>query len=178
MNMQIVRSAQLNWSIFQCGFNDGKRYKSNIYYKLSCCVQHLKFVLKWWFRKMNDLRINNMMILLNENLKKQTNKIARNKQDCVLRMKWPYTNFIHYSSFRPNTSVSLKHDSSAHRNFATTIKERNESFTKSEKERDYGYGSPFRPIDKDELGAKAIRVQDIPNGALGRPVEFESTYYY
>lgn len=75
---------------------------------------------------------------------------------------------------RPNTSVSLKHDSNTHRNFATTIKERNESFTKSEKERDYGYGSQFRPIDKDEFGAKAIRVQDIPNGVLGRPVEFES----
>lgn len=79
-----------------------------------------------------------------------------------------------FSSSRPNTSVSLKNDSSTHRNFATTIKERNESFTKSEKELDYGYGSPFRPIDKDEFGAKAIRVQDVPNGVLGRPVEFES----
>lgn len=80
--------------------------------------------------------------------------------------------------FSPNTSVSLKPDSSGHRNFASTIKERNENIIRSEKERDYGYGSQFRPIDHEELGAKAIRVQDIPNGALGRPVEFESKSWF
>ncbi|XP_037956587.1 filamin-C isoform X2 [Teleopsis dalmanni] len=39
----------------------------------------------------------------------------------------------------------------------------------------YGYSSlsRFRPIDNNATGAKAIRVQDIPNGAIGRPVEFE-----
>lgn len=78
-------------------------------------------------------------------------------------------------AFRPNTSVSVKQDGSTHRNFATTIKERNEHFLKNEKDSDYGYtSSRFRPIDKDVSGAKAIQVQDIPNGALGRPVEFES----
>lgn len=36
--------------------------------------------------------------------------------------------------------------------------------------------STFKPIvgDKDVTGAKAIKVQDIPDGVLGRPVEFES----
>ncbi|XP_005177800.1 filamin-C isoform X2 [Musca domestica] len=46
----------------------------------------------------------------------------------------------------------------------------------------YGYSSlsRFRPIESSTAtattgitGAKAIRVQDIPNGAIGRPVEFE-----
>ena len=79
-----------------------------------------------------------------------------------------------YKIYSPSTSVSLKQDSSTHENFSQTIKERNESFTKSEKDNDYGYSSRFRPIEKEEFGAKAIRVQDIPNGVLGRPVEFES----
>lgn len=72
--------------------------------------------------------------------------------------------------------MSLKQDSNAQRNFASTIKERNEHLIKHEKDSDYGYtsSSRFRPIDSDVSGAEAIRVQDIPNGALGRPVEFES----
>nr|XP_016928916.1 filamin-A isoform X2 [Drosophila suzukii] len=39
----------------------------------------------------------------------------------------------------------------------------------------YGYSSlpRFRPIDSNATGARAIRVQDIPNGSIGRPVEFE-----
>lgn len=42
----------------------------------------------------------------------------------------------------------------------------------------YGYSSlsRFRPIESTPpgvSGARAIRVQDIPNGAIGRPVEFE-----
>jgi len=39
----------------------------------------------------------------------------------------------------------------------------------------YGYSSlsRFRPIDNNATGARAIRVQDIPNGSIGRPVEFE-----
>lgn len=54
------------------------------------------------------------------------------------------------------------------------MKERHEYSTKMDI--DYGYGSStrFRPIDKDVSGAKAIHVQSIPNGAIGRPVEFES----
>lgn len=72
--------------------------------------------------------------------------------------------------------MSLKQDTNAHRNFATTIKERNENFARQDKDSDYGYtsSSRFRPIDSDVSGAEAIRVQDIPNGVLGRPVEFES----
>lgn len=59
--------------------------------------------------------------------------------------------------------MSLKQD-------RNTLKERND------KDIDYGYTSSlrFRPIDSDVSGAQAIRVQDIPNGAVGRPVEFES----
>ncbi|XP_032590388.1 filamin-A isoform X2 [Drosophila grimshawi] len=39
----------------------------------------------------------------------------------------------------------------------------------------YGYSSlsRFRPIDSNATGARAIRVQNIPNGSIGRPVEFE-----
>lgn len=40
----------------------------------------------------------------------------------------------------------------------------------------YSSLSRFRPIEstlKGVIGAQAIRVQDIPNGAIGRPVEFE-----
>lgn len=72
--------------------------------------------------------------------------------------------------------MSLKQESSPLRNFASTIKERNENFIRNEKDSDYGYtsASRFRPIDSDVSGAQAIRVQDIPNGVLGRPVEFES----
>lgn len=74
--------------------------------------------------------------------------------------------------------MSLKQDTNEHRNFATTIKERNENFARQEKDSDYGYtsSSRFRPIDSDVSGAEAIRVQDIPNGVLGRPVEFESKW--
>lgn len=56
-------------------------------------------------------------------------------------------------------------------------KERHEYSTKTDS--DYGYGSTtrFRPIDKDVSGAKAIRVQDIPNGVVGRAVEFESMHH-
>lgn len=78
---------------------------------------------------------------------------------------------------RPSSSsVSLKQDSNAHRDFASTIKERNEHLIRHEKDSDYGYtsSSRFRPIGSDVSGAQAIRVQDIPNGVLGRPVEFES----
>lgn len=75
--------------------------------------------------------------------------------------------------FRPTASLSSKQDSSTQKQY-TTFKERQEYSTKTDG--DYGYGSTtrFRPIEKDVSGAKAIRVQDIPNGAVGRPVEFES----
>lgn len=39
---------------------------------------------------------------------------------------------------------------------------------------DYGYVSRFRPIERDAIGARAIQVQNIPDGVLGRPVSFES----
>lgn len=35
--------------------------------------------------------------------------------------------------------------------------------------------SGFRPINKQhETGAKAIQVEHIPDGVIGRPVEFQS----
>lgn len=39
---------------------------------------------------------------------------------------------------------------------------------------EFAASSRFRPIDRDATGAQAIHVQDIPDGVLGRPVEFES----
>lgn len=59
------------------------------------------------------------------------------------------------------------------RNYSTTIKEKTERIV-TEKENDYGYTSRFRSIAEDVTGASAIIVQDIPDGVLGRPVEFES----
>lgn len=90
--------------------------------------------------------------------------------------------FLIILCFRPTNSLSSKQqDTNAQqRNYTSTLTERNESFTKlADREgADYGYASAsrFRPIDKDVSGAAAIRVQDIPNGAVGRPVEFESTF--
>lgn len=76
----------------------------------------------------------------------------------------------------PTTSLSSKQDSGTRKEFTSLHKERQEYSTKTDS--DYGYGSTtrFRPIDKDVSGARAIRVQDIPNGAVGRPVEFESMH--
>lgn len=84
--------------------------------------------------------------------------------------------YVNIISDRPNTSsISLKQDSSynSSNNYTTTIKEKSERYVStSEKESDYA--SRFRPIEKDATGARAINVQDIPDGVLGRPVEFES----
>lgn len=48
----------------------------------------------------------------------------------------------------------------------------------TEHDSDYGYTSRFRPIEKNAIGARAIIVQDIPDGVLGRPVEFESEFLF
>ncbi|XP_055380209.1 filamin-A isoform X2 [Condylostylus longicornis] len=66
-------------------------------------------------------------------------------------------------------------------NYTTTIKEETKR-TVTERTgtgNNYGtttepiYSTRFRPIDNNATGARAIRVQDIPNGSMGRPVEFE-----
>lgn len=65
---------------------------------------------------------------------------------------------------------------------SSTVKEVNERYvTKQEGTNNFslsnGAGSRFKPItdtSKDVSGARAIKVQDIPDGVLGRPVEFES----
>lgn len=75
------------------------------------------------------------------------------------------------------TSYLSKPDSNSQKQYTTTTtNERTEYSTRDEKESDYGYSSStrFRPIDQDISGAGAIRVQNIPNGAVGRPVQFES----
>lgn len=71
----------------------------------------------------------------------------------------------------------MQQQSKYDRHYATTVTEQNEQFLKNEKDNSYTFAAPlrFRPIDKDVSGgARAIRVQNIPNGAVGRPVEFES----
>lgn len=65
-----------------------------------------------------------------------------------------------------------KHINSGDSNFATTIKEKNYRYTTVEKDQENGISSRFKPIDAG--GASAIRVQNLSNGSLGRPVEFES----
>lgn len=51
------------------------------------------------------------------------------------------------------------------KNYKTESNERYEKYTT--------LNSGFEPIGRDATGARAIRVQDIPDGVLGRPVEFE-----
>lgn len=63
------------------------------------------------------------------------------------------------------------------RQYTTSVTDQNEQFLKNEKDNSYTFATPsrFRPIERDVFGgARAIRVQNIPNGAVGRPVEFES----
>lgn len=60
-------------------------------------------------------------------------------------------------------------------NYSTAIKQKNEKFlSHARKENDYGYSALFCPIEDNAVGAQAIRVQNIPDGVLGRPVEFQS----
>lgn len=57
----------------------------------------------------------------------------------------------------------------------STVKESSERYVTERSGGDYDLysTSKFRPLDSKATGASAIRVQDIANGALGRPVEFE-----
>ncbi|KRF97963.1 uncharacterized protein Dwil_GK21843, isoform B [Drosophila willistoni] len=61
--------------------------------------------------------------------------------------------------------------------YTKTVKESSEHVVTESNGHGPGYGysslSRFRPIDSNATGARAIRVQDIPNGSIGRPVEFE-----
>lgn len=82
--------------------------------------------------------------------------------------------------------------STSHQNYSTIVreeqkkKERRQFVSTTNTQRDsptnveYGFStsSRFRPIDRDATGAQAIHVQDIPDGVLGRPVEFESEFNY
>lgn len=76
--------------------------------------------------------------------------------------------------------MSVKQDSSSSfgKNYSSTASynEKREHVVTTEKEPDYGYTSRFLPISKGTTGAQAIIVQNIPNGVLGQPVEFESKY--
>lgn len=142
-----------------------------------------KFIRKFYQWNLNLFDINN-------NKLKDKNKNQDAQQYSVelklignlvkfLEFKWVLISILEKNKcllidhFRPTTSLSSKQDSSTHKQY-TTLKERQEYSTKTDS--DYGYGSShrFRPIDKDVSGARAVRVQDIPNGAVGRPVEFES----
>lgn len=60
-------------------------------------------------------------------------------------------------------------------NYSTATKQKNEKFMSyARNENDYGYSALFCPIEDNAVGAQAIRVQNIPDGVLGRPVEFQS----
>lgn len=65
---------------------------------------------------------------------------------------------------------------------STTMREESRYVTKQEANNNFSFAtsrlSSFKPIAGGELtGAKAIKVQDIPDGVLGRPVEFESEFW-
>ncbi|XP_049297957.1 filamin-B isoform X1 [Anopheles funestus] len=53
------------------------------------------------------------------------------------------------------------------KNYRTESNEKYERYSSSQLK------GGFEPIGRDMSGARAIRVQDIPDGVLGRPVEFE-----
>ncbi|XP_058120386.1 filamin-A isoform X1 [Anopheles ziemanni] len=55
------------------------------------------------------------------------------------------------------------------KNYRTESNERFEKYSTAQLKS----GGSFEPIGRDVSGARAIRVQDIPDGVLGRPVEFE-----
>ncbi|XP_037903805.1 filamin-B isoform X3 [Hermetia illucens] len=78
--------------------------------------------------------------------------------------------------YRPS-AITVKNSENSYNargNYTTTIKETSERYVTNERGGgDYSYSTRFRPIADNVTGAKAIRVQDIPNGVLGRPVEFE-----
>lgn len=65
---------------------------------------------------------------------------------------------------------------------SSSTKEVNERYVTKQEAKDFSFssGSRFKPIGEKDLGqingAKAIKVQDIPDGVLGRPVEFESEF--
>lgn len=101
--------------------------------------------------------------------------------EAKLRAEKRFDDEIVEKSFnRPTTLAVNKYQDSAEfnskSNYTTTIKETNERYVTRQDGGDYGYSTSFRPIDKNATGARAIRVQDIPNGVIGRPVEFESEF--
>jgi filamin len=61
-------------------------------------------------------------------------------------------------------------------NTMTTSKEKNQKYASKHSDGSYIYGtsSNFRTIDENAVGSQAIRVQDIPDGVIGRSVQFES----
>lgn len=60
----------------------------------------------------------------------------------------------------------------------SSFKERNEKYITKTSSNDYGYSSSskFVPIADGVEGAKAIRVNNKPDGFLGQPFEFESKF--
>lgn len=56
----------------------------------------------------------------------------------------------------------------------SSFKERSEKFVSKTHSNDFAYASKFVPIDDGVEGAKAIRVNNKPDGFLGQPFEFES----
>jgi filamin len=88
-----------------------------------------------------------------------------------------------------NTSLSVDRsgvDSETHTNTQynkfllsdSSYKERNEKYITKTSSNDFGYSSSskFVPIDDSVEGAKAIKVNNKPDGFLGQPFEFESKF--
>jgi filamin len=69
-------------------------------------------------------------------------------------------------------------DTKTSSNTMTSVKEKNEKYSTKHKDGSYIYGtsSNFRTIDENAVGSQAIRVQDIPDGVIGRSVQFESKW--
>lgn len=91
---------------------------------------------------------------------------------------------LSFSPGRPSAITVKSHSNNTYTDrsggYTKTVKESSEHVvTESNGHSPAGGGggysslSRFRPIDSNATGARAIRVQDIPNGSIGRPVEFE-----
>ncbi|KAL9919065.1 filamin-type immunoglobulin domains fbug isoform 2-T4 [Glossina fuscipes fuscipes] len=116
----------------------------------------------------------------------QYNKFSLNEQKFQRPRQESKDNLDDVDHYKPSAITVKSHSNNTYTDksggYTRTVKESSqqvltESTSSTGVNGNYGYSSlsRFRPIDNITgiTGARAIRVQDIPNGAIGRPVEFE-----
>ncbi|XP_052841047.1 filamin-C isoform X2 [Drosophila gunungcola] len=113
----------------------------------------------------------------------QYNKFALHKQQQQQQSDYRRDSPDDGERFKPSAITVKSHSNNTYTDksggYTKTVKESSEHVVTESNGHGpapgYGYSSlsRFRPIDSNATGARAIRVQDIPNGSIGRPVEFE-----